>query len=197
MGLEGIASKRLTAPYRSGKDGSCTKAKCRPALEMVIGGWKTEGTRFTGLLTGVYRDGKFVYSGSVGTGFTAKTTDELLPKLGAARSDVSPYAAGAPRKTSDIHWVKPILVANVRSPSGPTAASFAKPATRDCVRIKTLATWCSKRSNNSSRPQPDPKLRRCISPPAFLQEFERLQADNTLVLADRASEPARSKRWRR
>jgi bifunctional non-homologous end joining protein LigD len=113
MGLEGIVSKRLSAPYRAGKDGSWTKAKCRPALEVVIGGWKTEGSRFTGLLTGVYRDGQFVYSGSVGTGFTAKTMSELLPKLGAARSDVSPYASGAPRKTSDIHWVKPILVANV------------------------------------------------------------------------------------
>jgi bifunctional non-homologous end joining protein LigD len=113
MGLEGIVSKRLNAPYRAGKDGSWTKAKCRPALEVVIGGWKTEGSRFTGLLTGVYRDGKFVYSGSVGTGFTAKSLGELLPKLSAARSEVSPYAAGAPRKTSDIHWVKPILVANV------------------------------------------------------------------------------------
>lgn len=49
----------------------------------------------------------------MGTGFTAKSMAELLPRLGAARSDVSPYASGAPSKTSDIHWVKPILVANV------------------------------------------------------------------------------------
>ena len=43
MHLEGIISKRLSAPYRSGRTESWTKSKCRAGHEVVIGGWS--GTR--------------------------------------------------------------------------------------------------------------------------------------------------------
>src|SRR5580698_8945562 len=41
MSLEGIVSKRIDAPYRSGRADSWTKAKCRAGHEVVIGGWST------------------------------------------------------------------------------------------------------------------------------------------------------------
>ena len=41
MSLEGIVSKKLDAPYRSGRGDSWTKAKCRAGHEVVIGGWTT------------------------------------------------------------------------------------------------------------------------------------------------------------
>ena len=40
--LEGIVSKRLDAPYKSGRSGDWTKAKCRGGHEVVIGGWAGE-----------------------------------------------------------------------------------------------------------------------------------------------------------
>src|SRR5262249_43690524 len=43
MHLEGIMSKQLDAPYRSGRVETWTKAKCRGGQEVVIGGWTQEG----------------------------------------------------------------------------------------------------------------------------------------------------------
>ena len=39
LSLEGIVSKKLSAPYRSGRGEFWTKAKCRAGHEVVIGGW--------------------------------------------------------------------------------------------------------------------------------------------------------------
>jgi bifunctional non-homologous end joining protein LigD len=41
LALEGIVSKRLDSPYRSGRTDSWTKAKCRAGHEVVGGGWTT------------------------------------------------------------------------------------------------------------------------------------------------------------
>ncbi len=64
MGFEGIVSKQLDAPYRSGRTGSWTKAKCRMGQEVVIGGWTTEAGTVRSLLAGVYRGGKGSEGGS-------------------------------------------------------------------------------------------------------------------------------------
>ena len=45
MHLEGIVSKQLDAPYRSGRADSWIKSKCRAGHEVVIGGWTSEGKR--------------------------------------------------------------------------------------------------------------------------------------------------------
>ena len=74
MHLEGIVSKELDAPYRSGRAGSWVKTKCRAGHEVVIGGWTSEGKRLRSLLVGVHRghgkDQKLVHVGRVGTGFS-------------------------------------------------------------------------------------------------------------------------------
>jgi bifunctional non-homologous end joining protein LigD len=114
MDLEGIVSKRLDAPYTSGKSGAWTKAKCRQGHEVVIGGWTTTGDAFRSLIAGVYRDGHLVHVGRIGTGFGRAKVDKLLPKLKALETGDSPFSGkGAPRKTAGIHWVKPDLVAEI------------------------------------------------------------------------------------
>ena len=59
LALEGIASKRLDAPYRSGRTNSWTKAKCRAGHEVVVGGWTTTNGKFRSLLVGVRRGEHF------------------------------------------------------------------------------------------------------------------------------------------
>jgi bifunctional non-homologous end joining protein LigD len=114
LSLEGIVSKRSDAGYRSGRSGSWTKAKCRIGHEVVLGGWKTTGGKFRSLLAGVYRDGHLAYVGIVGTGFGRDKLQRLTPALKAAASGKSPFSgAGAPRKTSEVHWLKPELVAEI------------------------------------------------------------------------------------
>jgi bifunctional non-homologous end joining protein LigD len=114
MHLEGIISKQLDAPYQSGRSDSWTKAKCRGGQEVVVGGWnENEGGGFRSLIAGVYRDGKLVHVGRVGTGFSRDRVEALMPKLRAVESETSPFDAGAPRKTSKIHWTRPELVAEI------------------------------------------------------------------------------------
>ena len=114
LSLEGIVSKRLDAPYRSGRSDSWTKAKCRAGHEVVIGGWTTTAGSFRSLLAGVYRDGHFIYVGRVGTGFGEAKTRRLLPSLKALETKTSPFTGiGAPRKDASTHWVRPELVAEI------------------------------------------------------------------------------------
>ncbi len=115
MDLEGIVSKKLDAPYQSGRSGSWTKSKCRQGHEVVIGAWTTTGSAFRSLIAGVHRGGKLVHVGRIGTGFSAATVRTLLPKLRALETDKSPFSGeNAPKPAAGTHWVKPQLVAEIQ-----------------------------------------------------------------------------------
>jgi bifunctional non-homologous end joining protein LigD len=112
--LEGIVSKKLDAPYRSGRTESWTKAKIRGGQEVVLGGWKTTNGKFRSLMAGVYRGDHLVFVGLVGTGFGQDVVRRITPALKAAASDKSPFGGkDAPKKTRDVHWLRPELVAEV------------------------------------------------------------------------------------
>jgi bifunctional non-homologous end joining protein LigD len=114
LSLEGIVSKQAAAPYRSGRTESWTKAKCRAGHEVVIGGWSTTAGKFRSLLVGVHRGKHFIYVGRVGTGFGEGAVKQLMPRLRASAARVSPFAGeGAPRKEAGVHWLKPVLVAEI------------------------------------------------------------------------------------
>ena len=114
LSLEGIVSKKLSAPYRSGRSENWTKAKCRAGHEVVIGGWKTTNGKFRSLMAGVYRGDHLAFVGIVGTGFGQDKVRRIMPALKAAASDKSPFGGkDAPRKTRDVHWLKPELVAEI------------------------------------------------------------------------------------
>ncbi len=115
MDLEGIVSKRLDATYVSGRSDSWVKSKCRQGHEVVLGGWTTTGDAFRSLIAGVYRGGELVHVGRIGTGFGRDVMATIMPRLKALASDVSPFTGkGAPRKTADIHWLRPELVAEIQ-----------------------------------------------------------------------------------
>lgn len=112
--LEGIVSKKLDAPYRSGRTESWTKAKCRAGHEVVIGGYKTTNGKFRSLMAGVHRDDHLAFVGMVGTGFGADKVKRIMPFLKDAASSENPFGGkNAPKKTRDVHWVKPELVAEI------------------------------------------------------------------------------------
>ncbi len=114
MGFEGIVSKQLDAPYRSGRTGSWTKAKCRAGQEVVIGGWTTEAGTVRSLLAGVYRGGEFVYVGRIGTGYGREAAKSLLPHLKKWTRTMSPFSGSdAPRKEKNVRWLEPALVAEI------------------------------------------------------------------------------------
>ena len=114
LSLEGIISKKLDAPYRSGRTESWTKAKVRAGHEVVLGGWKTTNGKFRSLMAGVYRGKQLAFVGIVGTGFGQDTVRRIMPALKAAESDKNPFSGkDAPKKTREVHWLKPELVAEI------------------------------------------------------------------------------------
>ncbi|HWA88542.1 MAG TPA: DNA ligase D [Rhizomicrobium sp.] len=114
MDLEGIISKKLSAPYKSGRNGDWTKSKCRAGHEVVIGGWSETGGRFRSLLVGVHRGKHLIYVGKVGTGYGRDVVKRLWPRLKENEAKDSPFGGrNAPRKGREDHWVKPVLVAEI------------------------------------------------------------------------------------
>jgi bifunctional non-homologous end joining protein LigD len=114
IGLEGIISKKLDAPYTSGHSDRWLKAKCRAGQEVVLGGWTTEAGTLRSLLAGVYRDGDLVYVGRIGTGYGRDVVKVLLPKLSKLTREKSPFGGpNAPPKENNVRWLKPDLIAEI------------------------------------------------------------------------------------
>jgi bifunctional non-homologous end joining protein LigD len=114
IGLEGIISKKLDAPYTSGRSDRWLKAKCRAGQEVVLGGWTTEAGTLRSLLAGVYRDGQLAYAGRIGTGYGRDVVKALLPKLSKLTREKSPFTGpNAPPKESNVRWLKPELIAEI------------------------------------------------------------------------------------
>ncbi len=114
-GLEGIVSKIADAPYREGRGRGWLKTKCTQHEELVIGGYTDPGgsrTGFGALLLGAFdADGKLTYVGRVGTGFDARQLREISARLAKLSTTRSPF--GTPPPARSVHWVRPVLVAEV------------------------------------------------------------------------------------
>ena len=101
LSLEGIVSKKLDAPYRSGRSENWTKAKSRAGQEVVLGGWKTTNGKFRSLMAGVYRGDHLAFVGMVGTGFGQDTVRRIMPALKAHAAEKSPFGGkNAPKQDS-------------------------------------------------------------------------------------------------
>ena len=114
---EGIISKLADSPYSSGRSSVWLKSKCLRQQEFVIGGYtlSSEGTdRIGSLLLGYYRDGKLIYAGRTGTGFTQKTKRTLQKQLSELKARSTPFDRAPADARKDAIWVRPKLVAQVR-----------------------------------------------------------------------------------
>ena len=120
QGLEGVLAKRHDSVYLPGRRSPhWIKVKHVRMQEVVVGGWSPGAGRRQGgigsLLLGVPdQDGRLVYAGHVGTGFSDRVLADLGTRLRAAERSTSPFADEVPRAhAKDAHWVTPRLVGEV------------------------------------------------------------------------------------
>lgn len=117
LGLEGIVSKRMDAPYRSGRGKDWLKTKCTARQELVIAGYlpSTVSKGSVGaLVMGAKRGKDFVHLGRVGTGYTQAAARALMKALRPLERETPPFKAKVPALAAKgVHWVEPQLVAEV------------------------------------------------------------------------------------
>jgi bifunctional non-homologous end joining protein LigD len=146
LGIEGIVAKRLDCPYDPGRRASgWIKIKNVCEQDVVIGGWTPgEGgrsKRFGSLVAGVMEDGRLVYVGKVGTGFTDRTLSQVQRALEPLRRPGSPFEGRQPPKGTI--FVEPRLVARVELREWTQSGTMRAPSFKglrddidpqDCVR---------------------------------------------------------------
>ena len=129
-GLEGLIGKQRNSVYEpSRRSGAWIKLKCVNEQEFVIGGYTPpQGARkyFGAVLVGYYRNGKLIFAGKVGTGFTTKSLAMLHKKFREeARADCpfvdlpskqkGQWVQGiTPSMMKKMHWLNPKLVAEIK-----------------------------------------------------------------------------------
>ncbi|MDX3659911.1 non-homologous end-joining DNA ligase [Streptomyces sp. ID05-26A] len=119
-GFEGIVSKRVRSRYEPGRRSPAwVKTPFRYTQEVVVGGWRAgQGNRagkVGSLLLGAHDgQGRLVYVGHVGTGFSQTVLADLLRQLERLGRPTSPFDVEVPREHArDARWVEPRLVGEV------------------------------------------------------------------------------------
>jgi len=130
--FEGVVAKRLASPYLPGqRSPAWTKVKATKRDEFVVGGWLPgEGNRagrIGALLVGVPDgEGRLVYSGGVGTGFTDKELRRLQDRLAPLVTTTNPFTTPPPRR--DAVFVRPEVVADVEYRERTTGGILRQPS---------------------------------------------------------------------
>ncbi|AHG91547.1 DNA polymerase LigD, ligase domain protein [Gemmatirosa kalamazoonensis] len=117
-GWEGILAKRTDATYAPGvRTRHWLKLKVEQRQEFVVGGYTEprESRKHLGaLLLGYYdRDGRFVYAGHTGGGFTHAGLADMARRLRPLARATSPFTE-AIKTNAPAHWVRPEVVVEVK-----------------------------------------------------------------------------------
>jgi bifunctional non-homologous end joining protein LigD len=153
-GLEGVMAKQAASKYESRRSHAWLKIKVHNEQEFVICGF-THGERagFSSLVLGVYKDGKLVHAGQVGTGFTEKTIRDISAKLQPLITAKSPFQS-APKIPREVTWVRPELVCEVRFVEWTPDGQLRAPA---FLGLRTDKSPREIVHEAPGEPQPDPK----------------------------------------
>ena len=191
--------KLARSPYRTAKRSpEWLKFKLNKQDEFVVCGWTAPGgTRlhFGSLILGARTPEGLTYAGEVGTGFSGSELERLMKMLTKLETKQSPFtpvpkllsAKGAP------HWVKPVLVAQVRYTEITDDGRLRHPA--------YLGLRDDKKASEVTMPVPSPEpastpRRRPAATPGVpskgdidalvsqLDEFERTRKNGVLRLPD-------------
>ncbi len=197
-GWEGLVAKHLDSRYQAGtRTTDWKKLKLVLRQEFVVGGWTVRrGTKKAvgALLLGKPRGRALTFVGSVGSGFDHAELDRLSTLLTPLETPRRPFA-DPPDPSEPVHWVKPVLVAEVKfaewTPHGhlrhpvylglrddvaPAAAGRDAAATRSRARDEARSA--------STRADSDERIRDAVI--GQIEELERGRGAGAIVLPDGA-----------
>lgn len=168
-GAEGIVSKRVDAPYKSGRSTRWVKVKGRRRDDVTVIGWtpSDRGRAFASLVVAREENGKLIYAGLVGTGFDAATQADLLERLlPLARASAPQSVANIDAAPRRVKWVEPGLIIEVAM-AGWTTGEQVRQGAFLGVREDRTAELASARAQAQTRPRakaPDADLSRLTNP---------------------------------
>src|SRR5438132_341213 len=116
LGLEGVVAKKADSPYRAGRSPNWLKIRADRTDDFaVVGFTRPKGSRsgFGALDLGAYENGKLVYAGRVGSGFTAAQLKEVSAVLERGVRPAPAFSGPVPQDPGHT-WVEPALVVEVR-----------------------------------------------------------------------------------
>ena len=122
QGLEGVVSKRLSAPYLPGRRSTdWLKSPHRATLSAVVCGWRPEKTNESGRLGAVLLGvpdgaGGWRFAGRMGSGIAGRAAVQLAEVLAPLTRPNSPFSDEVPRiDTVGATWVDPVVVVEART----------------------------------------------------------------------------------
>jgi bifunctional non-homologous end joining protein LigD len=176
---EGVIAKRADAPYELGRRSrSWLKLKLEQRQEFVVGGW-TEPRRarshFGAILLGYYdADGKLIYAGHTGTGFSQQTLGHLYKRLQKLEQRSSPFAT-KPKTNEPAHWARPEIVVEIKFNEWTTGGNLRQPVflgVRDDKAASDVVREPKSKVSGSDTPTPGEKAKRMRYEPAESGEME-------------------------
>jgi bifunctional non-homologous end joining protein LigD len=124
INVEGIVSKLVDCPYRSGRGGDWIKTPCQYRETLLVAGLACDGAEFDGLYLARRRNGALLYAGKVQDGFTAETMARLRARLDPLVIRRQPVATAA---KPDAKWIEPIVEVRIVHRGGLTAERVRRP----------------------------------------------------------------------
>ncbi|QQO12569.1 DNA ligase D [Bradyrhizobium diazoefficiens] len=115
LGLEGLVAKRLGRPYRSGRQETWIKLKCKKSETFPVVAFVEKlgasPRKIASLYVGRRENGRLLYAGKVRTGYTETTARELRERLDPLIRRTSPLDVRV--KKPKATWVEPTVPAEV------------------------------------------------------------------------------------
>lgn len=122
QGLEGVVSKRRSAPYLPGRRSTdWLKSPHRSTVSAVVGGWRAEKTNDSGRLGAVLLGvpdgaGGWRFAGRMGSGIAGRAAVQLAEALAPHTRTDSPFSDEVPRlDRAGVTWVDPVVVVEART----------------------------------------------------------------------------------
>jgi bifunctional non-homologous end joining protein LigD len=127
LGLEGIVSKRIDAPYRAGRSDAWRKTRCaRSETFAVVGFSENSRGRLDGLYLARGEKGSLVYAGSVEKGFGAGDLRDLETRLRPLFTRKSPLTVAVRKPKA--RWVRPAVLVEVAYPNASADGRLRHPS---------------------------------------------------------------------